>query len=70
MAPKIGTQQAKIATKQRRLSHRAASVENTKADSVDITPVGMFRSELLIAENPRFLIMIPLNVIRPKSYPL
>ena len=45
--------------------HLAAMVENTKADKVDITPVGIFKRELSTAENPKPLMTSPPNVVKP-----
>ena len=65
IAPMAGPQDAIIVTRHRRLDHLAAIQEKANADKVDITPVGIFSREVLTAEKPRLLIMIPLNVVRP-----
>lgn len=63
----MGIRQAKIVTRHRRFSHRAAIHEKTNADSVEHIPVGIFRSDDCRASNPRLLIMILLKVVRPAA---
>lgn len=63
----MGKQHAIIVTRHLRFDQRAASQEKKNADTVDITPVGMFRREALTAVKPRLLMRIPLNVVRPVS---
>lgn len=52
-------------TRHRLFAHLAARLEKIKAESVDITPVGMFNRDAWIGENPKFFIRIPPNVMRP-----
>lgn len=66
--PMIGTQQAIIVTRQRRLLHFAAMSENTNAERVDITPVGMLKREELIPEKPRPAIISPPKVVNPNFF--
>jgi hypothetical protein len=61
----IGTMQAMIVTRQRRLFHFAAPREKMNAASVDITPVGMLSSEALMPENPSPLMIRPPKVVNP-----
>jgi hypothetical protein len=65
MAPIAGTQDASMVTRHRRFSHFAAIHEKTNAESVDMTPVGIFSKDVLTGEKPRLLIMIPLKVVSP-----
>lgn len=60
-----GIQDASIVTRHRLFTHFAASQEKINADSVDMTPVGIFSKEVFTGEKPRLLIMIPLKVRRP-----
>lgn len=61
----MGTQEASIVTRQRRLVHLAANQEKQNADKVDITPVGMLSSEVITGEKPKLSMMMPLNVVSP-----
>lgn len=63
----IVTQHAIIVTKHRWFVHFAPIVENTKADNVDMTPVGIESNDAWTDVNPKFFIMIPLKVVRPSQ---
>lgn len=63
----MGIRQAKIVTRHRRFSHRAAIHEKTNADRVEHIPVGIFKSDDCRASNPRLLMMILLKVVRPAA---
>lgn len=54
-----------MVTRERRFVHFAAIQENTKAERVDMTPVGIFNKEVITGVKPRLLIIIPLKVVRP-----
>ena len=61
----IGIMQATMLTKQRRLFHLAAHEEKTKAAKVDMTPVGIESRDDCTDVNPKFSMIMALNVVRP-----
>ena len=63
----MGIRQAIIVTRQRRLFHFAARKENVMDAIVDMTPVGIARSDASTDVKPKFFIMIPLKVTKPVS---
>lgn len=63
--PIIGTMHAATVTRQRRFAHFAPAYENTNAEMVLMTPVGMLSKDASTDENPRLAMMMLLNVVSP-----
>lgn len=63
--PMTGTTQAATVMRQRRFAHFAPAYENTNAETVLMTPVGMLSKEASTEENPRLDIMMLLKVVSP-----